>query len=539
MVKSKILGPDGNPIVIKRLTEEIATPTQHGVRRVIEEREASGLTPERLAQLLQNAALGDGRAYLTLAEEMEERYLHYASQLQTRRLAIEGIDPVVDAEDGVDTKIIDAVQKLVEKSSFSDMSGDLGDALGKGFAVSELMWEYEGGVLQPVEYIHRDPRYFQFDRLSLTQLRLSSDTNRYEGEVLEPYKYIRHFPRTKAGIPLRAGLARPAAWAYLIQNLGLKDWASFAEIYGVPFRLGRYGPNASDEDKRSLLRAVRDISSDAAAIAPIGMDIEFHKIEGQHGAAIFGELIDYVDKQVSKLVLGQTMTSDNGGSLAQAKVHNEVRLDLLKADCRQLAQSIQRDLIEPFVAFNFGPQDNYPQIKFPISEPEDTKALTENVARLVPLGFRVSQRDLRERLALPEPGTDDELLVPEQKNQVPAPEPVAPSKTGNAKLSALASHVTGCQCTSCLTKLSAETQTPEADEIDRLIDEELANWEDITEPLLTPLQNILEQASSLEEAKAMLAAAKLDSTPLIDALARSTAKARGLGDVADDLPEAE
>ena len=94
---SSILGPDGRPIVIKTLSQEVATPTVAGVRRTHEERVASGLTPERLGTILRDAAEGNARSYLTLAEEMEERYLHYASQLQTRRLAIEGIDVTIEA----------------------------------------------------------------------------------------------------------------------------------------------------------------------------------------------------------------------------------------------------------------------------------------------------------------------------------------------------------------------------------------------------------------------------------------------------------
>ena len=115
MVKSAILGPDGRPIEKKLLSQEAAAPTISGVRRVHEERVATGLTPERLGSLLRDAAIGQPRAYLTLAEEMEERYLHYASQLQTRRLAIESVDVTVEAPKGVPSKIIEAVEELTEK----------------------------------------------------------------------------------------------------------------------------------------------------------------------------------------------------------------------------------------------------------------------------------------------------------------------------------------------------------------------------------------------------------------------------------------
>lgn len=303
----------GRPIEKAVLSQEIATPEIMGVRRVAEDREASGLTPERLAQILISAQHGHARAYLTLAEEMEERYLHYASQLQTRRLAIEGLEPVIEAPEGVPAKIVDAVKELMDGADINETTGELTDGIGKGYSVCEIMWEYEKRMLRPVEFKWRDPRYFQFDRKSLTQLRLASDTN-LDGEELPAAKFIVHKPRTKAGIPLRRGLARPAAWAFLIQSFGLKDWSAFSEIYGIPIRLGRYHSSASDQDKRTLLRAVKAIANDAAAIVPQGMDVEFHKVEGSHGSAVFGELLDYVDRQVSKIVVGQTMTADDGSS---------------------------------------------------------------------------------------------------------------------------------------------------------------------------------------------------------------------------------
>ena len=198
----------GRPIEKAALSKEIATPEIMGVRRTIEDREASGLTPGRLAQILIDAQNGHARAYLTLAEEMEERYLHYASQLQTRRLAIEGLSPVVEAAEGVPTKIVDAVRELMDGADINETTGELTDGIGKGYSVCEIMWEYERKALRPVEYKWRDPRYFVFDRKSLTELRLASDFN-LDGEELPPAKFVIHKPRTKAGIPLRRGLARP------------------------------------------------------------------------------------------------------------------------------------------------------------------------------------------------------------------------------------------------------------------------------------------------------------------------------------------
>ncbi|MCO5059648.1 MAG: DUF935 domain-containing protein [Rhizobiaceae bacterium] len=534
--RSTILGPDGQPIMRQVLSKEVAAPTIAGVRRVHEERVATHLTPEKLGTILRAAAEGNARDYLTLAEEMEERYLHYASQLQTRRLAIESVDVTVEAAKGIPTKIVDFTKELLEDGSLLDALGSLTDGIAKSYAAAEIMWEYERGYLRPVEYIPRDQRFFQFDRLSLRELRLAVDGS-IEGEELPAGKFLRHLPRAKMGIPLRRGLARPAAWAFMIQSFGLQDWAGFSEVYGMPLRVGKYHAGASESDKRTLLRAVAAIANDAAAIIPDGMSIDFHSVAGTHGEAVFAGLLEYCDKQISKLVVGQTMTSDDGSSLGQAKIHNEVRLDILRADCRQLAHTITRDLVEYAVAMNFGPQEAYPQIAMPVPDPEDLEALTKGVVALVPLGLRVSEREMREKFGLSEPADDERLLTPsasaglreaDEDEAAPAPPRKKPEEPET-----LSAHAPSCRCSSCIATLAAEAVDSAAvDELDAVF-AGVDDWQEIADPLLSPLLAILDQAQSFDEALAMLEAAGPDGTRLRERLTELTALARGIGDVAD------
>ncbi|MDH0908826.1 DUF935 domain-containing protein [Rhizobium pusense] len=551
---SSILGPDGRPIIIKTLSEEIATPTVAGVRRTHEERVATGLTPERLGTILRDAAEGNARSYLTLAEEMEERYLHYASQLQTRRLAIESVDPTIEAN-GAPAKIVEAIEELINDDGFLEARGHLPDAINKSYAVCEMMWEYERKALRPVAYLDRDARFFQMDRLSLRNLRLAVDGS-IEGEELPQAKFIRHIPRTRLGLPLRRGMARPAAWAYLIQQFGLQDWAAFSEVYGMPLRVGKYNAGASGADKRTLLKAVASIANDAAAIIPAGMDIEFHEVNGSNGSAVFGGLLEYVDKQISKLVVGQTMTSDDGSSLGQAKIHNEVRLELLRADCRQLAITINRDLIKPFVDLNFGPQERYPFLQLPVPDPEDVKALSEALGTLVPLGLKVKQAEIREKVGLSDPQDGDELLTP-PATSAPSPveakpEPKPAPKTDAVKdakktaeeedvkskvaaLSAIVSdHRRACHCGACEALAAAEAGEPDAlEQLDKLFIDAMDDWQQMVDPIVQPIAAIVETAGSFEEALKLLQTQRPDATKLAERLGRLTAIARGIGDIAD------
>lgn len=420
---SPILGPDGRPLPRARdLTREVTAPTLMGVRGFWSEVVAAGLTPERLASILKASVDGDHRAYLQLAEDMEERDLHYAAVLGVRKRALSGIAPVVEAPKGVtvDAKVMDAVEALTRAAAFRRLVSDLLDGLSKGYSVCEIMWTSRDGLWQPAEYRHRNPAWFTFDSISRTSLRLAEDGT-IDGADIPPAKFVAHVPQLKTGLPIRGGLARLAAWGFLFKRFSLQNWATFCDVYGMPLRVGKYHAGATAEERRSLLRAVTQIATDAGAIIPESMTIDF--VDAKPGAQHpFEALARYCDEQLSKAVLGQTMTSDNGSSQAQATVHNEIRIELLEDDSAQMSATIARDLVSWFVALNFGENAPRPEVLFPVQKPEDVNALSTALEKLVPLGLKVSQAQVRERLGLSAPDDDEDALTP--------PKQAEPASTG-------------------------------------------------------------------------------------------------------------
>ena len=80
------------------LDKELAAPAVSGIRSLWNFAQvATGLTPRGLARLLRDANDGDHTAYLTLAEEMEERDPHYAAVLGTHKQTISGLPVVVES----------------------------------------------------------------------------------------------------------------------------------------------------------------------------------------------------------------------------------------------------------------------------------------------------------------------------------------------------------------------------------------------------------------------------------------------------------
>jgi phage gp29-like protein len=531
----------GVPGARPRPREGFAEPTVGSVRSIWTEGVVAGLTPDLLAQVLRSAAHGYPDRFFVLAEEMEERDLHYRAVLGTRKTAITGIEPIVvpGGEDALSVKIADAVKEIVEQPAFvDDYATDNLDGLSKGYALVETIWDRSRKEWWPDKYEWRDPRHFLLDRRDGRTLRMKSEL-RADGVELPPFVFSIHRPKLKSGLPVRGGLARLAAWAFLFKHYSLKNWMKFLEVFGMPLRVGRFGPGAKDDDKRVLLRAVRDLSTDAAAIIPKGMEIDFHEVSGGSGNGLFGNMAEYLDKQISKGVLGQTMSTDDGSSLAQAQVHEDVRHDIARADARQLAVTANRDLIRPFVDFNFGPQERYPTVVWPVVEAEDIKALAEVVDKMVGLGMEVSADKMRERMGFEDPDEDDELLVAPVKT-LPAPAgeedaPPAPPKRKPPAKSEKARRL-GPACPHCGGHHELAAAGAGQSELDLMVEEALSHWEADIDPIFDPIRQLASQAKSYEEFAAGLDRLRLEpgSAALVARMAVLAMKARGNGDIGED-----
>ena len=407
-----LYGPDNQPLDLTALRDEIAAPTLVGIRSVWVPSVAPGLTPARLSELLLSSAETNiSEEYLYLAEEMEERDPHYASVLGTRKRAVSGLEPSVAAasDDSHDQELADAVRELIAAPAFAFLVDDLLDALGKGYSVVEIMWDRTQRVWTPQAYEWRPPHFFQFDLTHGTKLRLRDYTP--EGTPLPAAKFIVHLPRLKTGLPLRGGLARLVAVAYMCKSYTLKDWMTFAEVFGMPLRLGRYGPSATAEDIQTLIRAVSNLGTDAAAVLPDSMRIEFPAVVEGTATNLYRELAEWLDRQVSKAVLGQVATTEGTpGKLGNDAVQEDVRYDILKSDARTLAATLNRDLVRPYIDLNWGLQKAYPSILIMMEDAEDTQALATVLEKLVPLGLRVEASIIRDKLGLPDPPEGAEVL---------------------------------------------------------------------------------------------------------------------------------
>ena len=528
-----ILGPDGRPLKKADLSREIAAVSLTGIRRRLADAIGSDLTPARLANILRSAAEGDAHAYLTLAEEIEERNPQYGAVLGVRKRAVLGLQRIVESasDDAYDVELRDAVEThLVKTPAFGRLLSSLLDALGKGYSVAEIRWDTEQTPWSPRDrsrleraYTWRDPRYFLYDRVTGRELRLLDESAPFEGLPLAPWRFIVHEPSLKMGLPIRGGLARMAATSYMCSTFTLEGWLAFAEVFGMPLRVGRYPDRYVDDTSAeakaaidTLIRAVSGLGSDAAAVLPESMRIDFQAAgSGAGGADLFEKLADRLDKMISKAVLGRSDAADaTAGKLGGEQYASEVRRDILESDAEELSNTLNEQLVQPFIALNFGPQARYPLIQLRVPDQEDLTGLVAMLKEMVPLGLEVEQSVIRDKWGLPDPDPNGKLLgKPASSAPLPADVTVSPDAPA-------------------LNRAINRAALPDPDDIDELAAEALDDWQPLLEPVVAPLQQLADQSDSFDEFLAGLPTLleQMGSKALIESLATAAFKAHGLGD---------
>lgn len=385
---------------------------------------ADGLTPERLAVMFKEADAGDLRRQAELFDQIEEKDTHILGEAGKRKNVILDVEweMLPASEDPRDKKIAEEAETFLQSiEDWDDTVVCLQDAVGKGYAGLELIWDASEGqaTVQDFKFIETGRFNFVDTNGILSRVpRLITDDDAM-GIEIPAWKVMFHQYGGKSAHPTRSGIHRVCSWMFLFKNYSIKDWVIFCEVYGMPLRIGKYNPGSSPEDKAALELAVRTLGTDAAGVISSDTEIEF--VTGNKGSVssdLYEGLAKFCNKEISKALLGQTLTADVGdsGSYAASKTHNDVRLDLLRADARAIAATVRNQLLRPWVGFNYGWDAPVPRYQAYFKEPEELDALSLLIDRLADrIDIPVSW--VREKFSIPAPEKDEPVLIQRQLNR--------------------------------------------------------------------------------------------------------------------------
>lgn len=413
----EILGADGQPARQTAPVRNDQTSRLGWLHREIGDHPTRGLTPGRLAALYRRAEEGDLTAQARLAMDMEEKDAHLFAELGKRRLAVQAVpwrieappDPTPAEEQAAEL----CRQVCEEEIDMQDLLFDLTDAVLHSYAGAEYHWRLVDGFNVPTQPEARPADWFQTDYQNHNYSRLLLRDQTGAGTALRPLNWVLHIQKSRSGYLTRAGLVRVLGWPFLMRALSTRDLAEFLEIYGLPLRLGKYPTGSSDKEKAALLRAVVGIGHAAAGIIPEGMQVEFKEAaKAGSGSNPFLEMVRWAEGSISKAILGGTLTTEaqnTGLGSNLGETHNEVRQEIAASDRRQLKRTIEQQLLRPITALNTQAQ-RPPVFVWDDDEPADMKLLADSLPGLVRAGMRIPVQWAHDRLHIPVPADDEDVL---------------------------------------------------------------------------------------------------------------------------------
>ena len=362
------------------------------------------------------ATRGQGKG-LWIYDEIE-RDCHAYSVLQKRKFAVVSFPWDVEpaSQRLKDRQAAKTVKAKLEAMPFDALRVGLLDAILKGYAVGEVIWNPQ--TWDPIDVVMREQRRFMFDLDG--QPRLLTRDNMFPGEELPDRKFIVHRFGSKVGDPYGLGLGSKLFWPVFFKRQGLTFWLVFAEKFGSPTAIGKYSPEMPQDKQDLLLDTLSSLAQETAIIAPLGTEIDLLEAARSGSVDSYERLIRYMDEEISKATLGETLTTTLGqsGAYAASKTHNEVRLELVRADADMLNATLNRTLVTWITELHC-PGAEPPRVTCQVEEQEDLLNESKKDAVIFGMGFEPSEAYIREkygegwtRKAAPNPPPPGALIAP-------------------------------------------------------------------------------------------------------------------------------
>jgi phage gp29-like protein len=394
------------------------------------------------------------------------------SNMSTRKSGVKSLEWGINRGFAQDknAELIETILKNLDMPSLID---NILEAPFFGYQPLEIIWQADEGLIVPVSIVAKPPEWFTFDLQG--QLRFKSKENR-DGEELPPGKFL--LPRYKATYanPYGERILSRCFWPVTFKKGGLKFWVVFMERYGMPMAIAKHPRGSDKKETDELADIMENMIQDAIAVIPDDSSIELKESPFKASSSgIYQDLIRVCEEDISKVILGQTLTTQVGdtGSYAASQTHNDVRKEIVDDD-KHLVESSINDLIRIFY------QVNFPQLEpavFEMWAHEDVDiTLAQRDETLYRAGVRFSKKYLQKAY-----GFEEEDI------EISQAEEVQPQQFSEQAIQA--------------SKAADPQQVLDA-LMESFTDTELQNQ---IEPMLNPVLKFIENTSNYEELMADLA----------------------------------
>lgn len=335
---------------------------------------------------------------------------HLTSVIEKRQRAITNSEWVFMRDKKVDERIT----KMIQQPWFYEFMNNLIDTKFWGHTAFDFNVVSDKIAYELVPRKHIEPTR----GLITKQQILTGDAFMYRESPWE--KYI-----IEAGSKPYQGLLMKAAQYVIYKRGGFGSWKEFADIFGMPFRKATY--DGFDVGARiKLENALKEAGSAAYVVLPNGTDIEFIQNSSNSGSTtLYDTLIKSCNAELSKLILGNTLTTEQGdkGARSLGDVHMEVEDGVHLSDIL-FVTTFLNDAFKNLLAIHGLPVDGGEFTRME-SKKVDLKSHIDICAKLKnEMDLPIGHDYLYETFDVPKPADYDAQI--EKKKMPPAPNPFLP-----------------------------------------------------------------------------------------------------------------
>lgn len=317
-----------------------------------------------------------------------------AATFMQRRMAViaRELEVVAGGPGAADQRAADHLREVIDHIKWDAVTAKMLFGVFYGFAVGECLWARDGATITLDKVKVRKQRRFRWSPDGA--LKLLTATN-VAGERMPERKFWTFSTGAdNDDEPYGLGLAHWLYWPTLFKRNGIKFWMLFLEKFSGPTAVGHYPRNATEEDKRRLLGALRAIQLDSGVALPEGMAVSLIEA-ARSGTADYTALVARMDAAIAKVVLGQTMTTDQGSSRSQAEVHLDVRDGIVKSDADLICESFNAGPVRWLTEWNY-PGARPPQVWRSMANEPDLTSQSKREKTIFDMGFKPTLRHVQE-----------------------------------------------------------------------------------------------------------------------------------------------
>jgi len=279
---------------------------------------------------------------------------HVFACVQSRKAGVLSLEWEINRgldKDETAEKVIETIKKL----DIYKLINDILDATLFGFQPIEIIWGRVDNLVLPIELKAKPSEWFCFDDENQLKFRTKEH---YFGEELPSKKFLCPQANPSYENPYGERTLSRVFWPVTFKKGGLKFWVIFTEKYGIPHLIGKHPRGASEEETDRLAGLLEQMVQDAIAVIPDDSSVEIQEANKSSSAEIFEKLMDKMNAEISKAILGQTLTTEVGstGSYAASNTHFAVRQDIIDADKKMVEKTINQ-LIQWIYEINFSNKD--------------------------------------------------------------------------------------------------------------------------------------------------------------------------------------